>query len=119
MGLSDSLRTRFERRGRVVLSTDEATALTRSKTVHIVAILAAVYVSMWVAREPIKNFETNSLLDGITGLMFFLAGIAQSIVPGTSAFDMFKRIGTVMCSFVLGSILLIIVRVLSVSILSS
>ena len=103
----------------MVLSADKAAALTRSKTVHIVAILAAVYVSMWVATDPIKKFETNSLLDFIAPVMFFLAGVAESIVPGTSAFDMFKRIGTVMWSFVLGLILLLIARVLSVSILSS
>ena len=102
-----------------MLSADEAAALTRSKTVHIVAILTAVYVSMWFASDPIKKFETNSLLDFIAGLMFLLAGVADSIVPGTSASDMFKRIGTVMCSFVLGFTLLLVARVLSVSILSS
>jgi hypothetical protein len=73
VGLSERVRTRVEKFGRVKLSEKDAghAALLRSKTVHVVLLVVAVLVAVWSGNGAIVFLAPF--------LAFWLGGVAEAV----------------------------------------
>jgi hypothetical protein len=95
VGLSERVRTRVEKFGRVELHDTEAAALVRSKAVHAVLLVAAVLAAVWSAS---LEFAAN-----LPFLAFWLGGVAEATTrPGIGAAQKIKGVGKATGAAVLG-----------------
>ena len=86
VGLSERVRTRVEEFGRVELRDTEATALVRSKVVHVVMLVAAVIAGVWSA-----NFLFALMFPF---LAFWMGGVVEAVaMPGAGAVEKIKGVG--------------------------
>lgn len=81
IGLSERVRTRYEQRGRVELTTTEATAMVRSKVAHVSLIVFAVLLTV----ESTSFIGGENPLIASTLLVFLLGGMVEAFVPDTAA----------------------------------
>ena len=93
--LGERVRARVEDAGRVELEDAEATALARTKAVHVALLVLAVLGTVWY---PGASTEGIILLP----LAFLLGGVAEAFVPGAGAVETCKRVGKVMGAWLLG-----------------
>ena len=85
VGLSERVRTRVEKFGRVELRDTEAAVLVRSKAVHVVLLMAAVFAGLLPG--VYVTFLTPLLA-------FWLGGVAEAATtPGTGAAEKIKGTG--------------------------
>ena len=90
--LGERVRARVEDAGRVELTDLEATALARTKAVHVVLIVLGVLASVGLG-------EDGTFLAWIA---LFLGGVVESFVPGAPAAQARKRAATVLAKWLLG-----------------
>ena len=93
LALGERVRARVEDAGRVELDDDEASALARTKAVHVALIVLAVLGAVW-SGEKAAIF--------LPFLAFLLGGVAEAFVPGASAAETAKRVGKVLGAWLLG-----------------
>ena len=87
----------MEDAGRVELDDDEASALARTKVVHVALLVLAVLGVVWSG--DLGGGEVALLLPS---LAFVLGGVAEASVPGASAVETAKRVGKVLGAALLG-----------------
>ena len=103
--LGERVRARVEDAGRVELEDAEASALARTKAVHVALIVLSV-CSLMLVGEPGAFLPL---------LAFLLGGVAEALVLGASAAETAKRVGKVLGAWLLacfGFIFLVILSVL-------
>ena len=79
--------------GRLELNAAEATALARTKAVHISLIVLAVLAGVW-SSHPSGVFSPFAA--------FMLGGVVESYSPGATATETAKRVGKVLGGSLLG-----------------
>ena len=94
LALGERVRARVEDAGRVRLDDGEASALTRTKTVHVVLIVLAVLVSI-IGPTELSYKE-------IPFVAFLLGGLAEVFVVGASAAEKAKHAVEVFVAWLLG-----------------
>ena len=82
--LGERVRARVEDAGRVELDDAEASALARTKAVHVALIVLAVHGAVWLGSLEAAFF--------LPFLAFLLGGVAEAFVPGASVAETCKRI---------------------------
>ena len=87
------MRARVEVAGRLELNAAEATALARTKAVHISLIVLAVLAGVW-SSHPSGVFSPFAA--------FMLGGVVESYSPGATAMETAKRVGKVLGGSLLG-----------------
>ena len=94
LALGERVRARVEDAGRVELDDAEASALARTKAVHVALIVLAVLGAVW-SGDPVVAFF-------LAPLAFLLGGVAEAFVPGAGAAETAKRVGKVLGAWLLG-----------------
>ena len=94
VGLGERVRARVEAVGRVELQDVEATALTRTKVVHVILVVLVVSCSVWT-KVFILAFYTSFLA-------FVIGGVAESFVQGAGGKETLKRVATTIAASVAG-----------------
>ena len=114
VGLSERLRSRVETAGRVELSDAEASALVRTKVVHITLIGFWIPFSVSAALSPTySNVLKTPLQQVATGLtdptfmIFLIGGAVESFVPGSTVVATAKRLAITFVDFVVGMIVMV------------
>ena len=97
LALGERVRARVEDAGRVELDEGEATALARTKAVHVALIVLAVLGAVWLG--DLGGGEVALILPS---LAFLLGGVAEAFVPGAGAAETAKRVGKVLGAALLG-----------------
>jgi hypothetical protein len=98
VGLSERVRTRVDEFGRVELQDMEATALVRSKAVHVVLLVTAVLVGVWSGNADAGFGPFVTVF-----LAFWLGGVAEAVdMPGAGAAEKVKGVGKATGAVVLG-----------------
>ena len=97
LALGERVRARVEDAGRVELGDAEASALARTKVVHVALLVLAVLGVVWLG--DLGGGEVALLLPS---LAFVLGGVAEAFVPGASAAETTKRVGKVLGAALLG-----------------
>ena len=92
--LGERVRARVEDAGHVELEDAEATALARTKVVHVALLVLAVLGGVWSGDDGMALLPTF--------LAFLLGGVAEAFVPGASAAETAKRVGKVLGAWLLG-----------------
>eukprot|EP01045_Picozoa_sp_COSAG04_P010169 COSAG04_NODE_615_length_11914_cov_12.688447_10_plen_512_part_00 len=95
LALGERVRARVEDAGRVELDDHEATALARTKAVHVVLIVLGVLGGVW---SGIGGLMTNF----IPPVALVLGGLAEAFVPRVGTLETAKRVGEVLGACVLG-----------------
>ena len=108
------MRSRVETAGRVELSDAEASALVRTKVVHIALIGGWIPFSVSAAapsptysnvlKTPLQQVATG-LIDP-TFMIFLIGGVVESFVPGSTVVATAKRLAITFVSFVLGMMII-------------
>ena len=93
LALSERVRARVEVAGRLELNAAEATALARTKAVHIGLIVLAVLAGVW-SSHPSGVFSPFAA--------FMLGGVVESYSPGATTTETAKRVGKVLGGSLLG-----------------
>ena len=93
--LGERVRARVEDAGRVELEDAEASALARTKVVHVALLVLAVLGTVWSGSDAYAALYLPSLA-------FLLGGVAEAFVPGAGAVETCKRVGKVMGAWLLG-----------------
>ena len=96
--LGERVRARVEDAGRVELEDGEATALARTKAVHVALLVLAVLGGVWTGHWAVAPL--------LAFLAFLLGGVMEAFVPGASAAETAKRVGKVLGAWLLGIVLL-------------
>ena len=91
LALSERARARVEDAGRVELKDIQATALARTKAVHLALLVLAILVPIFFGDGLILPF-----------IAFLLGGIVESFVPGATVVETCQRIGKVMAAWLIG-----------------
>ena len=94
LALGERVRARVEDAGRVELEDAEASALARTKAVHVALLVLGVLVGVWSGDKDVAS--------GLVFLAFLLGGVAEAFVPGASAAQTCKRVGKVLGAALLG-----------------
>ena len=92
MALGERVRARVEDAGRVVLTDAEASALARTKAVHVVLLVLSVLVATL----------QDGLALGLVFVAFMLGGVAEAFVPGAGVAETAKGVGTAVGAWLLG-----------------
>ena len=92
--LGERVRARVEDAGHVELDDGEASALARTKAVHVALLVLFVFGAVWSGVIPVAVFGPL--------LAFLLGGVAESFVPGVGAAKTCKRVGKVLGAWLLG-----------------
>ena len=92
LALGERVRARVEDAGRVELGDAEASALARTKAVHVALIVLSVCSVMVVG---LWSFF-------LSFLAFLLGGVVEAVVPGAGAAETAKRVGKVLGAWRLG-----------------
>jgi hypothetical protein len=97
VGLSERVRTRVEKFGRVEFRDTEAAALVRSKAAHMVLLVVTVPTATW---------SGNGVVATVTPfLAFWLGGVAEVVAtPGAGAAEKIKGVGKATGAALLGFI---------------
>ena len=74
----------------------EASALARTKAVHVALLVLAVLGAVWSGSIDTLVF--------LSSFAFVLGGVAEAFVPGASAAETAKRVGKVLGAWLLGMI---------------
>eukprot|EP01043_Picozoa_sp_COSAG02_P016893 COSAG02_NODE_753_length_17610_cov_23.119753_17_plen_480_part_00 len=104
LALGERVRARVEDAGRVELEDVEASALVRTKAVHVAMIVLAVLGGV----RSGGNEEASSL----PWLAFLLGGVAEALVLGASAVETAKRVGKVAGAWLLGFLFFLLLTLL-------
>jgi hypothetical protein len=94
LALGERVRARVEDAGRVELDDAEASALARTKAVHVALIVLAVLGAVWSGNVWVAI--------GLPFLAFLLGGVAEAFVPGASAAQTCNRVFKVLGAWLLG-----------------
>eukprot|EP01045_Picozoa_sp_COSAG04_P004037 COSAG04_NODE_171_length_21611_cov_4.302808_11_plen_483_part_00 len=94
--LGERVRARMENEGRVELGDAEASALARTKAVHVLLLVVAVLGVVWSGDQQQAVF--------LTFFAFLLGGMAEEFVPGASAAETAMRVAKVLGVCLLGSV---------------
>jgi hypothetical protein len=88
VGLSERVRTRVEKFGRVELQDAEAMALVWGKAVHVALLVVAVPAAVW------SGNLLGWMVMFIPFLAFWLGGVAEAVAtPGAGAAEKVKGVG--------------------------
>ena len=88
MVLGERVRARLEDVGHVELYDAEATALARTKVVHVALLVLAVLGAVWSG--------DSSVASSLPFLAFLLGGVVEAFVLGASGVETAKRVGKVL-----------------------
>lgn len=100
--LGERVRARVEDAGRVELGDGEASALTRTKAVHVALIVLGVLGAVWSGVDNISAKTGEGTLQTLPPLAFLLGGLAEAFVTGASVAETAKRVGKVLGAWLLG-----------------
>ena len=96
LALGERVRARVEDAGHVELEDAEASALARTKAVHVALIVLGMLGGVWSGTVEAAFF--------LPFLAFLLGGVAEAFVPGASAAETAKRAGKVLGAWLLGMV---------------
>jgi len=106
LALGERVRARVEDAGHVELDDAEASALARTKAVHVALLVLAVLGAVW----------SGSLAAFLLSfLAFLLGGVAEAFVPGASGAQTAKRVGEALGAWLLGFVGFLFLAVLSLA----